>query len=198
MDFILASPQRRSSDDMPNRLRSIAPHQGIPVWIIRRRRALISVLAMNLSQLKLSALVFTLAVIAPGSFAADDPAGSGDPVWGKAVYRVECTGCHAVNQTLIGPKHCGVFGRRAGTVPGYAYSDAMKQARFVWDAKHLDEFLKSPITYLNGTNMGYAGLDSARDRASVIAYLRQAMDPTICMAATNSSTPLPQAGQQAR
>lgn len=40
-----------------------------------------------------------------------------------------------------------MFGRRAGTVLGYAYSDVMKQAGFVWDIKHLDDLLKSPITY---------------------------------------------------
>ena len=151
------------------------------------------------SVMKLAGLALTLAAGAPASFAGDDPTGSGDPVRGKAIYTVECTGCHAVNQTLVGPKHYGIFGRRAGTVPGYAYSDVMKQAGFIWDAKHLDDFLKSPITYLNGTNMGYAGLDNAKDRASVIAYLRQAMDPAICVTAASSHASSPQASsQQAR
>jgi cytochrome c len=121
-----------------------------------------------------------LALRAPGVIAGDSTVTSGDSVHGKAVYARECTGCHAVNDTLVGPKHCGVFGRRAGTVPGFAYSDAMKQAGFVWDVQHLNDFLTSPITYLNGTNMGYAGLDSPQDRADVIAYLRKAMDPALC------------------
>ena len=121
-----------------------------------------------------------LAAAGPASFAGDGVLPMGDPQHGKALYMQECKGCHALNETLIGPKHCGVFGRRAGTVPGYAYSDVMKQAGFNWDAKHLDDFLRSPITYLNGTNMGYVGLDSDKDRADVIAYLRQAMDPAVC------------------
>ena len=98
---------------------------------------------------------------------------------GEDIY-AECSGCHALNETLVGPKHCGVFGRRAGTVPDFGYSDVMKEARFVWDEKHLDDFLKSPITYLNGTLMGYAGLDSQQDRADLIAYLREAMNPAVC------------------
>jgi cytochrome c len=128
----------------------------------------------------LAGLVLSLAARAPAIFAGDEPATSGDPVRGEALYTRECAGCHAVNETLVGPKHCGLYGRRAGTVPGYPYSDVMKQAGFIWDAKHLDEFLQSPITYLNGTNMGYAGLDSAKDRADIIAYLHQAMNPALC------------------
>jgi cytochrome c len=125
-------------------------------------------------------LAIALAAAAPASVAADRAQPAGAPEHGKAIYTQECKGCHAPNETLVGPKHCGVFGRRAGTVPGYAYSDVMKEAGFLWDAKHLDDFLKSPITYLNGTNMGYVGLDSAKDRADLIAYLRQAMDPAVC------------------
>jgi cytochrome c len=146
-------------------------------------------------------LVFGTIVIAlagsPASLAGDGThTGGGDPVHGKAIYAQECVGCHALNQTLVGPRHCGVFGRRAGTVPGYAYSDVMKQADFVWDATHLDDFLKSPITYLNGTNMGYAGLDSAKDRADLIAYLRQAMDPAVCSAAAGKPEPQPSAADK--
>ncbi len=142
----------------------------------------------------LACIVLGLAARAPSIFAGEESAAApGDPARGEAIYTHECSGCHAVNQTLVGPKHCGVFGRRAGTVPGYGYSDAMKQAGFVWDAKHLDDFLKSPITYLNGTNMGYAGLDSAKDRADVIVYLREAMDPTNCTLTASKAAPKPQA-----
>ena len=126
------------------------------------------------------ALAIALAATSPEGFAGDKVQPAADSEHGKAIYTQECQGCHAPNETRVGPKHCGVFGRRAGTVPGYPYSDVMKEAGFLWDAKHLDDFLKSPITYLNGTNMGYVGLDSAKDRADLIAYLRQAMDPAVC------------------
>lgn len=111
--------------------------------------------------------------------AASAGSSGADVTHGEEIY-AECSGCHAVNETLVGPKHCGVFGRHAGTVPDFSYSDVMKRARFVWDEKHLDDFLKSPISYLNGTNMGYAGLDSTQDRADLIAYLREAMNPAVC------------------
>lgn len=105
---------------------------------------------------------------------------TGDPRRGDELYAEQCKGCHELHETLVGPKHCGVFRRRAGSVPDYAYSDVMKQSGIIWDATHLDDFLKSPFTYLNGTNMGYAGLDDEKDRADLIAYLREALDPNVC------------------
>ena len=103
----------------------------------------------------------------------------GNIAHGKQLYE-ECKGCHAVNATLVGPKHCGVYGRKAGSVEGYAYSDVMKKSGITWDDAHLDAFLKSPFTYFSGTNMGYIGLDNPQDRADVIAYLKEAMDPKNC------------------
>jgi cytochrome c len=149
----------------------------------RLRNGVLARLAMRASvRSRFACAILALAAALPEGFAAGGVPPAGDPEHGKAIYTQECKGCHALNETLIGPKHCGVFGRPAGTVSGYAYSEVMKQAGFVWDAKHLDEFLKSPITYLNGTNMGYVGLDSATDRADLIAYLRLAMDPAACAA----------------
>src|SRR4051812_6668053 len=101
----------------------------------------------------LSTVIGFLALFStPSAFAA---APAGDAVQGKAFYEAECKGCHGVNETVVGPKHCGVVGRKAGSVEGYAYSGVMKDAGFHWDAKRLDEFLMAPISYLNGTNMGY-------------------------------------------
>lgn len=131
----------------------------------------------------------SLVACSAASLAADEPVAGGDPVHGKAIYSHECSGSHAANDTVVGPKQCGVFGRRAGAVPGYPYSDVMKQAGFVWDAKHLDDFLKSPISYFNGTNMGYVGLDSDKDRTDVIAYLREEMDPAVCVLSTAKAVP---------
>lgn len=103
-----------------------------------------------------------------------------DLAHGKSLYE-ECSGCHALQENLIGPKHCGVFGRKAGTIPDFIYSDVMRRAGFSWDDKHLDAFLTSPLAYLSGTNMGYAGLFEAKDRQDLIAYLKQLSDdPAIC------------------
>lgn len=104
----------------------------------------------------------------------------GDAAHGKELY-AQCAGCHQLQENSTGPMHCGLIGRPAGSVPGFEYSDAMKTSGIVWDAQKLDEFLVSPIAYVVGTKMGFAGFQTATDRADVIAYLYQAnSDPAIC------------------
>lgn len=104
----------------------------------------------------------------------------GDALHGKELY-TQCAGCHKLQENSIGPMHCGVIGRAAGTVPGFDYSEAMKTSGIVWDATKLDEFLTSPIAYVMGTKMGFAGFSNPTDRADVIAYIQQAnSDPAIC------------------
>jgi cytochrome c len=103
-----------------------------------------------------------------------------DLTHGKSLYE-ECAGCHAPKENQIGPKHCGVVGRMVGTEPGFVYSDVMRNGGFRWDDKHLDAFLTSPLSYLSGTNMGYAGLYDAKDRQDLIAYLKElSRDPLLC------------------
>jgi len=112
--------------------------------------------------------------------AACGGAPAGDPVHGKEIF-VECAGCHKLQENSTGPKHCGLIGRPAGSVPGFDYSEAMKNSGLTWDEKTLDEFLTMPIAYVNGTRMGFAGLRNPQDRADVIAYLRQVdADPAMC------------------
>ena len=127
------------------------------------------------------AVTFAAIVFAASAFAAAprEPLPPGDADHGKELY-AECKGCHALNVPRVGPPHCGVIGRPAGSVEGYHYSDVMKRAGFVWDDAHLDAFLNSPISYLNGTNMGFAGYFDPQDRADIIAYLKQAMAVSAC------------------
>jgi len=73
--------------------------------------------------------------------------------------------------------HRGLFGRRAGTVPGFAYSDAMKNSGIIWNEKTLDQFLEDPRKMVPGTKMTYAGVKSAQERADLIAYLKQVAKP---------------------
>ena len=65
----------------------------------------------------------------------------------------------------------GIVGRRAGTVPDFSYSDAMKKSGIVWDAKILDAYLESPQKVVPGNRMPYAGLKDTTDRADLVAYL---------------------------
>ena len=92
---------------------------------------------------------------------------------GEAVY-ARCMACHALAYDRTGPHHCGLFGRRAGSVPGFEYSAAMKQSHIIWDAKTLDKFLSDPAKMVPGTTMGYAGVKDPQERADLIAYLKEA------------------------
>ena len=86
-----------------------------------------------------------------------------------------CRSCHTVAEggpNLTGPNLHGVFGRQAGAVAGYNYSDALKTAGFVWDAEQLDAWLDNPRTFLPGNRMTFAGLHDAQKRIDLIAYLK--------------------------
>lgn len=96
---------------------------------------------------------------------------------GEQVY-ARCAACHAIEANRTGPQHCGLFGRRAGTAPGYdSYSKAMRASNTVWDEKSLDVFLKDPMKAVPGTAMGYAGVKDDGERADLIAWLKQASRP---------------------
>ena len=98
-----------------------------------------------------------------------------DPNNGKEVYG-RCLACHSLEYDRVGPRHCGLFGRRAGSVPGFAYSAAMKRSKIVWNEKTLDRFLANPPKAVPGTAMTYAGVPEAKERADLIAYLRTMND----------------------
>jgi cytochrome c len=99
---------------------------------------------------------------------------------GEQVY-TRCAGCHAIESNRTGPQHCGLFGRRAGTAPGFtSYSNAMRESKIVWDARSLDVFLQDPIKTVPGTAMGYAGIKDPGERADLIAWLRESTGPGRC------------------
>jgi cytochrome c len=104
---------------------------------------------------------------------------AGDPKAGESVYS-RCLGCHSLERHRTGPKHCGLFGRRAGAVQGFDYSEAMKRSTFTWNARTFDRFLANPPAAVPGTSMGYAGVADPKERADLIAYLRQAGESAIC------------------
>ncbi len=101
---------------------------------------------------------------------------------GEQVY-ARCQACHALAYDRVGPRHCGLIGRRAGSVPGFAYSQAMKNSHLTWDEKTLNVFLAHPLKTVPGTAMTYDGVPDPKDRADVIAYLRHANDTPECGAA---------------
>ncbi|MDQ2988568.1 MAG: cytochrome c family protein, partial [Pseudomonadota bacterium] len=85
-----------------------------------------------------------------------------------------CAACHSFNFDRTGPRHCDLFGRRAGSVASFEYSKAMKNSKIVWNAKTLDRFLANPTKVVPGTSMTYAGVPDKAERAALIAYLKAA------------------------
>jgi len=126
----------------------------------------------------LAALVLALAAGAAPA-AAKDAASRGDPNAGEAIY-ARCLACHALAYDRTGPRHCGLFGRRAGSVKGFAYSEAMQRSKIVWNEKTLDRFLGNPLQAVPGTAMGYAGIADKKERADLIAYLDRANASSEC------------------
>jgi cytochrome c len=106
---------------------------------------------------------------------------AGDARAGAALYE-RCAACHSIERDRAGPRHCGLFGRRAGSVPGFDYSAGMKRSKLVWSAQSLDRFLADPERLVPGTPMSIARMPSAAERADLIAYLREAADPRRCRA----------------
>ena len=115
-------------------------------------------------------MVGRFALAATLALSAGTAAGA-DAARGEQLY-ARCAACHALEYDRVGPRHCGLLGRRAGSVPGFDYSPAMKRSKLVWSKESLDRFLTDPLKTVPGTTMTYAGVDSPRDRADLIAYLR--------------------------
>ena len=94
----------------------------------------------------------------------------GDALRGAQAYESRCTGCHSVEQNRVGPRHAGVFGRKAGSVPYFAYSPALKAAGFRWDRTRLERWLADPQALVPGQRMGYSVADAAV-RDDLVAFL---------------------------
>ena len=106
-------------------------------------------------------------------FAQQRAYADGDPARGAEIYR-RCMACHSIEHDLVGPHHAGLFGRKAGSVPDFPYSPAMRNSGIVWNEATLDVFLKNPQARVPGSYMTFAGLPDDTERADVIAYLKRA------------------------
>jgi cytochrome c len=108
------------------------------------------------------------------------PAGAApDALRGEQIY-TRCLACHALAYDRVGPRHCGLFGRMAGSVPGFEYSAAMKDSKFSWDEKTLERFLAKPLAMVPGSTMTYDGVPTLQERMDLIAYLKRAQQTPDC------------------
>src|SRR3989440_11675173 len=121
----------------------------------------------------ISGLVCTTSLVLLGFPAvSQEPPGKGaDTESGQQTFNTACRTCHTTKEgdNRLGPNLHNVIGRKAGSLPTYEYSSAMKSADFVWDKEKLDRFIAKPDEVVPGNSMKpYAGRTSAEDRAKGI------------------------------
>jgi cytochrome c len=95
---------------------------------------------------------------------------------GQLAFNNTCRTCHMVKEgdNRLGPNLHNVIGRKAGSLPNYPFSSAMKEAGFVWDEEKLDRFIANPDELVPGNGMKpYGGLPSSDERKKIIAFLAQ-------------------------
>lgn len=103
------------------------------------------------------------------------PALAQDAAAGAKVFN-QCRACHQVGETaknLIGPKLNGLFGRTAGSIEGFKYSEANLKSGIVWSEAVFAEYIRDPKAKMPGTKMIYAGLKNDQQVADLTAFLKQ-------------------------
>ena len=116
------------------------------------------------------------AVVALFAFAAYAATPSGDAKQGQQLYRA-CAACHSLapDRNMTGPSLAALWDRKAGSLKSFErYSPALKASKVVWNDSTLDRWLKSPAQFIPHNRMTFAGIPDARQRADIIAYLKEA------------------------
>ena len=108
----------------------------------------------------------TAAALGPAAARADDATRGGE-------LFEQCSACHSneAGVNKLGPSLFGIVGRKAGTEPGFSYSDVMARLDRVWTKAALDAYLAEPSANIPGTKMVFAGIKDPAQRADLIAYL---------------------------
>ena len=113
--------------------------------------------------------VTTLALLlGSGAARADGDAAKGEKVFGK------CKTCHeiATAKNKVGPTLQGVIGRKAGTVDGFKYSEAMTGSGVTWDAVTIAAYVAKPKEFIAGNKMAFVGLKKEDEIEDLAAYIQ--------------------------
>jgi cytochrome c len=100
------------------------------------------------------------------------PLMSEPPESGANLFARRCGGCHSLDMNKVGPRLGNVYGRRAGTVPAFMYSEALKNSNLTWDAGSLDKWLAEPNDLFPGAGMDFR-VPNPEERRAIIEYLKQ-------------------------
>ena len=123
-------------------------------------------------------LLVTVVASAPLGALGPAVAQEGNPEEGAEIFK-KCRACHDIGpdaKNKIGPVLNDIVGRKAGTIEGFAYSEANKTAGgkgLTWTEDVLLKYLENPLTFMQGTKMAFAGLKDVQDRKDLIAFLKQ-------------------------
>ena len=117
--------------------------------------------------LALAAAAAALTLALGHSARADGDAAKGEKVFAK------CKACHeiATEKNKVGPSLHGVIGRKAGTVEGFKYSEAMAGADVTWDAATIAEYVAKPKDFIPGNKMAFVGLKKQDEIEDLVAYI---------------------------
>ena len=110
-----------------------------------------------------------LLLLQTGDASAQDAA-AGEKVFNK------CRACHQVGESaknVVGPKLNGLFGRKAGSIDGFKYSDANRNSGVVWDEKVFTTYISDPKGAMPGNKMLFVGIKNDKEIADLIAFLKQ-------------------------
>ena len=116
--------------------------------------------------------------IALGAFmlaASALPASAQDLAAGENSFK-KCLPCHSVGEgakNKVGPVLNGIEGRHTGTIQGYTYSEANKNANLTWDEATFRDYIKDPRAKIPGTKMVFAGIKNEKEASDLWAYLKQ-------------------------
>lgn len=118
----------------------------------------------------------TFVILASFVIASQSLAAEGNPTQGQRIFGA-CAACHSLkpDQNMTGPSLAGLWKRKAGTLASFSrYSPAMKSADIEWNDKTLDEWIADPQHVIPGNQMTFAGVNDAKQRADLLAFLKEA------------------------
>ena len=104
------------------------------------------------------------------------PAGAQSGQGGQALFERRCSACHALDADHEGPRLRGVVGRAAGSVKTFQYSEALKNAKHIWNEANLDKWLTDTESVVPDNDMSFQ-VPKAEERAAIISYLKSLSIP---------------------